>query len=79
MAPNPPPHLPIFTGLLLESGRILIASDHMAGAQKEWGSHAMLSDDNGKSWALSNDMEGGNECQASLDPPLPPRRSDPLV
>jgi sialidase-1 len=57
-------------GQQLESGRLLIAADHMVGGSA-WGSHAMLSDDGGASWSLSNDMAGpggGNECQAARAP-----------
>lgn len=52
------------TGLQLTSGRLLIPADHMSPG---WGSHAMLSDDGGKTWTLSNSMTGlgGNECQAA--------------
>eukprot|EP00040_Diaphanoeca_grandis_P004371 m.28391 g.28391 ORF g.28391 m.28391 type:complete len:356 (+) comp15909_c0_seq1:117-1184(+) len=49
-------------GLQLDSGRILISADHMEPA---WGSHTMYSDDGGVTWKLSNDMLGGNECQAA--------------
>jgi len=54
------------TGLQLKSGRLLIAADHMNNGGKNWGSHSMYSDDMGKSWQLSNTMNGagGNECQA---------------
>lgn len=52
------------SGLQLKSGRLLISADHM---DPGWGSHSMYSDDEGKSWKLSNSMVGlgGNECQAA--------------
>eukprot|EP00912_Choanoflagellata_sp_UC4_P001185 UC4_evm3s741 len=51
-------------GLELESGRIVVAADHVA-SNVEWGSHAMFSDDEGKTWKVSNSLEGGNECQVA--------------
>lgn len=54
-------------GIQLMSGRLVIGADHIS-AGGEWGSHAMYSDNAGKSWALSNEMPGGNECQAAALP-----------
>ena len=61
---------------LSEGGTVLTAAISMQDAHLDrpadecvptgQGSHAMYSDDGGRSWALSqNDMAGGDECQAA--------------
>ena len=59
-------------GVQLASGRLLVCCDHatsadpksrhIPGASTAIRSHAMLSDDFGSSWRVSNSLEDGDEC-----------------
>ncbi len=57
--------------LQLASGRILIPANHSAGPPlehfREYRAHAYFSDDHGKTWQLSPDVDypSGNECMAA--------------
>jgi sialidase-1 len=57
-------------GIQLPNGRLLVASDHMTEMMKgNVSSHAMLSDDGGTTWSLSdNFVRAGNECQVAALP-----------
>ena len=52
-------------GALGATPRLLVGSDHHDLAGQSHFSHAMYSDDSGESWALSNSIAGGNECQVA--------------
>ena len=59
-------------GVQLASGRLLVCCDHatsadpksrhIPGASTAIRSHAMLSDDFGSSWTVSNSLANGDEC-----------------
>jgi sialidase-1 len=51
-------------GIQTTKGRLVIPCDHVEADTKKGGSHVMLSDDHGKTWALGGTISGGtNECQ----------------
>eukprot|EP00051_Salpingoeca_urceolata_P009860 m.119791 g.119791 ORF g.119791 m.119791 type:complete len:366 (-) comp16482_c0_seq1:64-1161(-) len=52
-------------GLLLSTGRLVVSADHIL-RNGTWGSHAMVSDDGGATWRISNFIPGGNECQCAV-------------
>jgi sialidase-1 len=49
------------------AGRLVVPCDHkrmLSSKSPEWNSHMMNSDDNGKTWKISQPIQaGGNECQ----------------
>ena len=52
-------------GIALRGGRLLIPCDFMVAGTGEAGSHAVLSDDGGRTWRLGGVLQPGvNECQA---------------
>lgn len=51
-------------GIQLASGRLVVPSDWGTGSGG--GSHAMISDDHGKTWSNSALIPNGNECQAAV-------------
>ena len=59
--------------LLLPSGAVLVPANHLDARGAPF-SHAFLSADGGRTWALSESVQGGNEDQAVLMPwTRPPR------
>ena len=43
----------------------MIGSDHIDGPTGDWGSHVMISDDDGTTWRLGQNLPEGNECQVA--------------